>query len=100
MSAVAQLQAAKQAPFFFKPKLRYEDYPTVRLVHSVTQNLIMRKERTFHADNVVNWSNTEHNSLFDLLQKQSHHDHHHAARAAVLSSSCMHQVRNIKHFEE
>eukprot|EP00536_Pseudo-nitzschia_multiseries_P002427 jgi/Psemu1/5506/gm1.5506_g len=37
MSAVAQLQAAKQAPFFFKPKVRYEDYPTVRLVHSVTR---------------------------------------------------------------
>eukprot|EP00536_Pseudo-nitzschia_multiseries_P005489 jgi/Psemu1/12665/gm1.12665_g len=37
MSAVAQLQAAKQAPFFFKPMLRYEDYPPVCLVHSVTR---------------------------------------------------------------
>eukprot|EP00536_Pseudo-nitzschia_multiseries_P005339 jgi/Psemu1/65045/estExt_Genemark1.C_990073 len=37
MSAVTQLQAAKQAPFFFKPVLCYEDYPIVRLVHSVTR---------------------------------------------------------------
>eukprot|EP00536_Pseudo-nitzschia_multiseries_P018161 jgi/Psemu1/54365/gm1.54365_g len=37
MSAAAQLRAAKQAPFFFKPVIRYEDYPTVHLVHSITR---------------------------------------------------------------
>eukprot|EP00536_Pseudo-nitzschia_multiseries_P003721 jgi/Psemu1/8369/gm1.8369_g len=36
MSA-AQLQAAKQAPFLFKPVIHYQDYPAIRLMHSVAK---------------------------------------------------------------